>query len=426
MKKSIVTGTILIVLLVFETGFCQKKLNEYRGRTGEALNYQLVETAKWDANVKQVKLSPPSQTSAGSPKITVSQNLSPEGRRLGGQVRIRDDAGNPIYTKELAPNSQIDKKSEDGNYLLMQSILKSVEIDQMGLIRFQLIDSRGTVYWSKDEKLEYEGDNWGYFLANDGSCVKVNATKGLLTFLDRAGNQINEVDLFVEEIWSRGRSIYGKYSPDSRYFLVNASDDVGNTFPTKSGIICFDNQGHEIWRYNTAEEIPGDIWVSPTNQYVIAFSSTYGESGFTSKSTYLLDFQGRLIKQHKEITNDVQFTSNDDHAAFIGDGLRRMRLIDLKTGDIVFEYRTIGKGDSRGRQDEIHAVDVNQERKLVCILKNEEILVLHFNYVPAWSQAISYTETDRSRIFPAIQFSQDAREMVVCLNSGMYRYRLTE
>jgi hypothetical protein len=229
MRESIATRTVLIALLVFETGCGPKKSNENPDRAMEASTDHLAEGTKWDANVKTVKTDTLSQASAES---TASQNFSPESSGLVGEI-AGDSTRNRTYTTKLSPDSELLAKSDRGNYVLMGTILRRVEINKhAGLTRFQLVDSRGKVYWWKDEVLEYEGDSWGYRLANNGSSVRVNSTQGLLKFLDRDGNQIAEVDIFAEKIWSRGRSIYGKYSPDSHYFAANVSDDVGHTFPT--------------------------------------------------------------------------------------------------------------------------------------------------------------------------------------------------
>ena len=54
-------------------------MNEYRGRNGAAISYELVETREWGANVAGVKLSYGTRTLSGFPKMAVRRTTLPGG-----------------------------------------------------------------------------------------------------------------------------------------------------------------------------------------------------------------------------------------------------------------------------------------------------------------------------------------------------------
>ena len=124
--KKLLSLTTILSLFIYSFAFCQKKMNEYRGRKGEALSYELVETREWGAPVAGVKLSYSTRTLSGFPKMAVRRTTLPGGSMVDSQIQFYDDGGNLIYTKELGPKTSVFQKSEAGNYVILLTILKEV------------------------------------------------------------------------------------------------------------------------------------------------------------------------------------------------------------------------------------------------------------------------------------------------------------
>jgi len=284
--------------------------------------------------------------------------------------------------------------SRNAQYVTVVSSIKPpVYKGEDGVLKIELYDNRGNELWEKRETTGWDLPGNSYFISEDGKVAIYDHSKCVLTFYDKTGNEIGHVKFFQGENWDpESRGFSAMWSSDGNYFVINARDVFGSTFPNGSGVIFFDaNAGKELWRYNADVRYADEILISSDGSYIIASSyDKWGEYGREGKCTYLLNRDGQLIRRYDNILaigfkgGMTQFSQSGNYALIYDASRKRLYLLDSKSGDRLFKYSLLGT------RWHVSSADIAEEGKLIGLIYSDEVLLIHFNGVKTWSKSIPH------------------------------------
>jgi hypothetical protein len=285
-------------------------------------------------NIVRATFSAPGLGNDAFPSCVVLEETRPDGRVGDSEIIFYDASHNVTCSRKLGEDTSIERISEYGNYAVLSTDLKQVSKTQNRLFKIELLNSRGKVFWTKQIESNIETSLPAYYISEaGGSTVESIDMLGTLNFYDPQGNLRNTTSLYKEEIWTRNRYSWGKFSANGKYFVINASDDPGQTFQYQAGIILFDKQGNEKWRfqYGDGELASPLIDISPSGKYVLASTQNVDY-------TYLLNSSGQLISKIHGLGSDKIF-SDDEKYFFIKQG-NGIRLFTSESGNLLIDVGT--------------------------------------------------------------------------------------
>ena len=277
--------------------------------------------------------------------------------------------------------------SRNAQYVTVASSIKPpVYKGKDGVLRIELYDNRGNRLWEKRETVGWDSPGNSYFISEDGKVAIYDYPKCVLAFYDKTGSEINKVKIFEGEgeNWDpESRGFSAMWSSDGNYFVINARDVFGNTFPNGSGVIFFDAKtGKELWRYNADVRYADEVLISNDGSYIIASSyDKIVKYGLEGKCTYLLNRDGQLIRRYDNILaigfkgGMTQFSQSGNYALIYDASRKRLYLLDSKSGGRLFKYSLLGTGWS------VSSADIAEEDKLIGLIYSDKVLLIHFNGV---------------------------------------------
>jgi len=388
-----------------------------------------------------------SKTSAGFEQVSISQKKLSDGREKDDEIRFYDENRNTVHRKKLDTKSRVHVVSEQGNYLIIWTILKESVINGPdGLHQYELFDANGRRMWTK--KQPFNWDDWtnAYVISDvDGSVVQDKSLEGLLIFYNPEGDTVKPVHLSVTSEWRPGSRVFEcKFSAAGNYLVVGVTDAKGEIFPNQSGIILFDKRGSELWRFQAEEKKAYRVHVSPDGRFIMSFHMNDVHHEHTM---YLLDMNGNLVKRYPNMAAGVIFSSDGEYVALNTGTV--VKLISTEDGETLAAYG-IQLGESRREGDRIyvyvgnkmiHGMDISSEKKLIVLVQGErkrtkasyrsyyhyedvQLRIHHFNGVPACTKSFKDEKFDGSNL--SIRISDDGREILTKLGRTIKKYRLVQ
>ncbi|MCJ7812283.1 hypothetical protein MUP95_03055 [bacterium] len=446
MKKVIliIIASFISISMINHTFAQEKEMNEFMGRKGEKLEYREVELFDLDEDIATMRFAKSKEMSPGTPKLSIIQEKMQNGSTRYKEIRFYDENQNVIHQIALDEKTSVNSISNEGKYIIT---LTRPDSSEEKMNRYELHSEQGIRLWLKNQpQPDGEGFNHRYVISDyDGSVVEIADWEGLMIFYTPQGDTIKMIDLFdtIENPYHGfARVLYGQFSLDGQYFVVGVTDDKREIFPTESGIILFDNQGNELWRfYETEETMAYRLYLSPDNRYIMAHHTNRLEIEGEKNTMYLIDMMtGRMIKRYPSLVASALFTSDGEYA-LMNEGFY-LSLVSSEDGEILTRFN-IQKGSSLYRR--IKDGSVSSEMQIVGIITaeeryvdvkeggrtfveieyaNVEIDVYHFNGVRAWNIAFPDEITSPGGL--RMSMSEDGRNILVRIGDKIKKYQLVQ
>jgi hypothetical protein len=296
--------------------------------------------------------------------------------------------------------------SPNREYFGIDKLLKSPTRTEHGKVKFILYDENGSDIWGKENDLLYDSPGYSYFVSDKGVTVEFDILNGDLKFYNERGKKVKEIKLFKESYWDvQDRNVWGKFSRDGDYLAINATNIGGSTFTNGSGVILYDKNGEEIWRFDCDEEWGDAIDISNDGKYII---SSHNSQAHKKNGTYLFDRKGRLIRKYNKISGSpIKFSNSGIYAIFSGPYIY---LLETQKGDILFKLSLQGKGIR------VRDLDIAENEKLFGLIFYDRIELIKFNGIKAWSENIK----DASEL---LLFNDESDGFIMRVGNKLLRYR---
>ncbi|MCK4528075.1 WD40 repeat domain-containing protein [candidate division WOR-3 bacterium] len=282
--------------------------------------------------------------------------------------------------------------SPDVEYVGVTMIFKAPTKSDKGKMRFILLDKKGNKIWEKESDIEYDDVVPYYFVSDKG--VVVEHSYKTLNFYDSKGKEIKKVELLYAGM---EKGIHcGKFSSDGNYFVININDPEREIFSSGTEVILFTNRGEELWRFETEGNKSYGVHISPKGSYIVTSSSTWGRDeqgiyGPLKTIAYLFTRSGHLIREYphtgsSDYSWSTDFSPSEDYAVIDDVVGYKAYLLDTKTGDKLFKFSLLGT------KWHIKAVHIAEAGKLIGITYDNQVVLIQFNGIKAWSKEISNPE----------------------------------
>lgn len=288
-----------------------------------------------------------------------AKRFSNDDRVVDQKVQFIDENQNIQSTIKLGYNRWANI-SHEGNYaVLITETKEKTKEKPNGFYSIELFNEKGQRIWTKTEPSYWDATFGSEFIVSDydGSSIAVTRPEGFFCFFSPKGDTIKTFKIFKsfnQNTLQRRLDCF--FTSDGNNVVVGVTDKNGEIFQRNSGIIVFDLNGNEKWRYQAEETDFSEMYISPDSRYLISFHVNLFERNKHKASAYLLNMNGNLVKIFQQF-GGIRFSSDGKYMAM--DLTHNLDLIDTENGEIL---RSI-------QLDEITSMDIAGYVKQVAIMQ---------------------------------------------------------